>query len=104
VAAVERAGGRAVRHDPRPPGGPETEFAAAHGTPGDILLADLSDYRLIRKGGVNRSASIHVQFLTDEQCFKWTYRVGGQPRTKVAITPYKGTATLSPYVVLATRS
>jgi HK97 family phage major capsid protein len=80
------------------------EYAAAHGTPGDIMLADLSDYRVIRKGGVNRSASIHVQFLTDEQVFKWTYRVGGKPRTKSPVTPYKGSATLSPYVVLATRS
>ena len=81
-----------------------TEFNAALGTVGDIVLADLGDYVTIDKGGVQAASSIHVQFLTDEQVFRFIYRYDGQPALNSAITPYKGTNTQSAYVALATRS
>ncbi len=80
------------------------EYNATIGTVGDIVLADLSKYRLIRKGGVEQASSIHVRFTTGEQTFRAFYRVDGQAMPRSAITPYKGTATLSPFVVLATRA
>lgn len=74
------------------------------GTVGDIILADFSQYKLATKGGLQQASSIHVQFLTGEQVFRFTYRVDGQPARSAAMTPFKGTATQSPFVVLATRA
>jgi hypothetical protein len=82
----------------------ETEWNPTLGTVGDIILADLSKYRLVRKGGVEQASSMHVYFSTGEQAFRAFYRVDGQPMPRAAITPYKGSATVSPFVALATRS
>ena len=82
----------------------EIEQAAALGTVGDIIFADFSQYAIIEKGGINATQSIHLQFLTDETTFRWTVRNNGQPIWRSALTPYKGSATLSPFVALATRS
>lgn len=81
-----------------------TEFNATLGTVGDILLADWSQYITIDKGGVQAASSIHVQFLTDQTAFRWIYRVDGQPIWNSALTPFKGSNTTSPFIVLATRS
>lgn len=80
------------------------EQAAALGTVGDIVFADMSRYLLIRKGGVQRAASIHVQFLTDETAFRWILRINGRPMPLSAVTPFKGSETTSPFVALATRA
>lgn len=82
----------------------EVEYCAALGTVGDIVLADFSGYRAIRKGGMNQASSMHVRFLNDEQTFKVTQRIGGQPKLKTTVTPFKGTLTRSYFVTLATRS
>ena len=74
------------------------------GEAGDILLADLSQYLLIDKGGINAASSIHVRFLYDEAVFRFVYRVDGQPIWNKPITPYRGSATLSPFVALAKRN
>ncbi len=79
------------------------EQAATLGNVGDIILADMSQYVLADKGGVQMASSMHVQFLTDEQVFRFTYRADGQPLWNVALTPFKGTNTLSPFVALAAR-
>lgn len=80
------------------------EQAAAPGSVGDISLVDFSKYLLIEKGGIKGETSIHVRFLYDELAFRWTLRVGGAPMFDSAVTPYKGSATLSPYVALAERA
>ncbi len=82
----------------------EIEYASALGTAGDLMLADFKQYRFINKGGVQQAQSIHVRFVNDETAFRATYRVGGQPKYKTPITPFKGTNKLSPFVRLATRS
>ena len=74
------------------------------GTAGDIYLVDLSQYLLIEKGGIKAASSIHVQFTTDETAFRFVYRVNGQPIWNAALTPFKGSNTLSPFVNLAVRS
>jgi len=81
-----------------------SEHQATLGTPGDIVLADLSQYVLIDKGAPSAASSIHVRFLNDETTFRFVYRVDGQPTWKKPLTPKNGTATLSPFVSLATRS
>ncbi len=80
------------------------EQCATLGTVGDILLVDPSQYLLIDKGQMQRAVSVHVRFLHDEQVFKFTYRVDGQPIWSSALTPFKGSNTQSPFVALATRA
>jgi HK97 family phage major capsid protein len=80
----------------------ETEFNAALGTAGDILLADMSEYLMWEKNAVEAASSIHVQFLTDQTAFRYIYRVDGQTALASAITPANGsTTTQSPFVCLA---
>jgi len=74
------------------------------GTSGDIILADLSQYVLVDKSAMQSASSIHVKFINDETTFRFIYRVDGQPIWNSPLTPYKGSNTLSPFVVLATRS
>ncbi|MGI6593691.1 MAG: phage major capsid protein [Christensenellales bacterium] len=71
---------------------------------GDIILADLSQYLLIDKGGISAASSVHVRFLYDESVFRFVYRVDGQPIWNKPITPYRGSDTISPFIALAKRS
>lgn len=80
------------------------EHAETLGTQGDIALVDLSQYALAEKGGVQASSSMHVRFLYDEQVFKFTTRVDGRPLWHSSLTPFKGSATQSPFVFLDTRA
>ena len=82
----------------------ESEYTYALGTTGDIMLASLSQYQTINKGGIQSASSIHVQFLTDETTFRFVYRVDGQPLWNSALTPYDAGDTLSPFVVLTAAS
>jgi HK97 family phage major capsid protein len=75
------------------------------GTKGDVILADMSQYILIDKGGVQSASSIHVRFVNDESVFRFVYRVDGLPIWQSPLTPFKGSAnTQSPFVTLATRA
>lgn len=81
-----------------------TEFNSGLGDLGDILLADWSQYKLATIGGVEAASSMHVQFLTDQMCYRFTRRVDGLPTWQSALTPYKGTAnTMSPFITLEAR-
>ena len=83
----------------------ETEYTAALGTTGDLMLASMSQYQTINKGGVKAASSIHVKFVSDETAFRFVYRIDGQPLWHSALTPKDGGAgTLGPFVVLATAS
>jgi len=79
------------------------EQCQAPATAGDIILADLNEYLLLTKGGIEASASIHVKFIYDEMTFKWIYRLDGAPIRNKTLTPFKGgaTATQGPFVTLA---
>jgi HK97 family phage major capsid protein len=80
------------------------EQASALGDLGDIMLVDMSQYLLIKKGGLKQDMSMHVRFIYGENTFRFTMRNNGQPIPRTAITPYKGTNTLSPFVALAARA
>jgi HK97 family phage major capsid protein len=79
------------------------EHAATLGTVGDIVLADMSQYLLVDKGGLKQDYSIHVRFLYGEGTYRFVLRVDGQPLWMVAKTPFKGSNTQSPLIALATR-
>ena len=80
------------------------EQCSAIGEVGDIVLADLGQYLMIDKGGVKQAQSIHVRFIYDESVFRFIYRCDGQPIWNKALTPYKGSASVSPFVALAKRN
>lgn len=81
------------------------EQAASLGTVGDIIFADLpGGYILADKGGIQADVSIHVRFVYDESVFRFVLRVDGQPVRATALTPYKGSDTLSHFIALATRA
>ena len=79
------------------------EQCSAAGEVGDVILADIGQYLLIDKGGIKSASSIHVRFLYDENVFRFIYRVDGKPIWTKPLTPYKGSATVSPFVTLAKR-
>jgi HK97 family phage major capsid protein len=79
------------------------EQCATLGTTGDILLCDMQQYLLAKKGGLRADTSIHVSFLTGEQAFRFMLRTDGQPIWKKPLTPKNGTNQLSPFITLQSR-
>lgn len=80
------------------------EQCAALGTVGDIIFADLNEYILSPKGGIQGASSMHVRFLYNEMTFRWNYYINGRPAWLSKVSAYKGSADLSPFVTLATRA
>ena len=82
----------------------EVEYASSLNTTGDIMLASMSQYQTIDKGDVQSATSIHVAFTTAEQAFRFIYRIDGEPLWNSPLTPFKGSSTQSPFVVLGSAS
>jgi Phage capsid family len=78
------------------------EHSSTIGTVGDIILGDFSRYVLATKAPKG-DLSIHVNFLNDENLFRFVMRVDGQTIDAAPVTPLNGTNTTSPFVVLASR-
>lgn len=81
-----------------------TPHNATLGDKGDITFVNLSEYLLASKGGLRTDNSIHVYFTTDKEAFRFIRRVDGKPGWKSAVTPKKGSNTLSPFITLAARA
>jgi HK97 family phage major capsid protein len=77
------------------------ECASSLGTVGDILLADMSQYLMITKGGVKADSSIHVRYIYDETCFRFVERLNGHCLWSRAIYPNQGALEVSPFIVLS---
>lgn len=82
----------------------EIEQCETVGTVGDIMLCDWGQYLSADKGDIMEASSIHVEFIYDQETFRFIMYFDGQPRWSSAIRPYKGSNTVSPFVALATRS
>lgn len=82
----------------------ESDLCSALGDEGDLMLVDLSDYLVIRKGGIKTATSIHVLFTTGEQAFRFTFRGNGEPKSKTPLTIKNSTKTRSGIVLLAARA
>ena len=78
------------------------EQCAGLGAVGDIVLADLQQYILVKRDP-KADSSMHVRFLYDEQTFRVTWRVNGAPLWSTALTPFKGLDSLSPFVTVEAR-
>lgn len=80
------------------------DSCSALGTKGDVLLVDPWYYILLTKGTARQDWSIHVEFLTDQRCFRFVYRCNGAPKIETPITIKNSTKTRSPFVALADRA
>jgi len=82
----------------------DSDHCSALGDQGDILLVDPSQYLLAYKGGVEQASSIHVSFLTAENCFRFIFRVNGMPKRNAALTIKNSALTRSGIVTLDARA
>ena len=81
-----------------------SQHANTFSTQGDVLLVDLSYYQTITKaGGMQTATSMHLYFDADLTAFRTTFRMDGQSKIVSAISPAKGSTTLSPYIQLGAR-
>lgn len=80
-----------------------SEFAKTLGTVGDLILGVWSEYIEGQYQSEQFDESIHVRFAAGERAFRFYRRNDGRPWWTAALTPKNG-ATLSPFVVLQTRS
>lgn len=79
------------------------EFLPAKGTYGSVLLADMNEYMLISKGNERKEWSIHVEFLTDQRCFRIVLRVGGAPMNNTTYTVRHSSQKRGAFVALGTK-
>jgi len=81
------------------------EQATTLGAEGDIVLADMTDYVTVLRGGIKTAQSIHVDFDKALTSFRFIRRVNGAPYTRKAIkSRAKAAFTTSPYITLAVRA
>ncbi|WP_033307344.1 phage major capsid protein [Streptomyces iakyrus] len=81
-----------------------TEKANTVGTAGDINFVDFGYYLIGDRQAMQSSTSTEYKFGNDKTAVRVIERVDGQPWIKSAITPRKGSNTLSPFVKVATRA
>lgn len=80
------------------------EHAESVGTKGDISLIDPTEFLMIDAEAPSWESSIHVRFLYNEMTFRISYMCNGAPLWDTALTPKKGSDTVSPFVMLAARA
>lgn len=80
------------------------DSCSALGTKGDINLIDPFQYILLTKGTARQDWSVHVEFLTDQNCFRMVYRCNGAPKTDSTLTIKNSQKKRSPFITLADRS
>lgn len=81
-----------------------TEYVPTLGTVGDLILVNPTQYLEGTYQPMQAAESIHVRFVNHERAFKFWVRNDGRGWWKSALTPQNGSNTLSPFVVVATRS
>lgn len=76
---------------------------SALGNVGDISLIDPKQYLFLKKGTVRQDWSMHVEFLTDQMCFRVIFRCNGAPKVDAPVQIKNSTVKRSPFVALAAR-
>lgn len=79
-----------------------TEYCSTLGDPGDVILANWSQYLEGLYQPLQSAESVHVRFLNHERAFKFWVRNAGSPWWRSPLTPHKG-QTLAPFVILDNR-
>lgn len=80
-----------------------SDFAAPLSSQGDIALVDMSFYAVGIREDLRFEVSRDFLFSSDEVAFRVIQRRDGQPILSSAVTPARGSTTLSPFVVLQAR-
>jgi len=80
-----------------------TDHCSAVGTPGDLILANLNKYMIIRKGTADMNTSIHVRFLYDEEVFRVIIYYNGIVKNPNALTIKNSNIKRASFVTLAAR-
>jgi len=85
-----------------------TKHCSTLGNVGDIILADWSQYLVGQKSGQSETGkfdtSIHLKFDADQTCFRFVFRIDGQPWWPTYFTPPQATSdTMSPFIALEAR-
>lgn len=80
-----------------------SDCASALGDKGDIILANLKDYMLVYRGNIRKEISIHVAFLTAENCFRFIYYCNGRPKSSNKLTIKNSSTSRSKYITLEAR-
>ncbi len=80
------------------------DHCSALGDKGDVLLGDPKEYLVITKGGVQSAMSMHVAFLTAENCFRVIFRANGAPKVQKQITIKNSSNKRSAFVTLDARA
>lgn len=81
-----------------------TAHLPAFSSQGDLVLADLSYYRLLtRTSGIDTDWSFHVYFDADACAFRARFLCDGQPSLRGPITPPFGSTTFAPFIQLQAR-
>ncbi len=81
-----------------------TEKAETVGTAGDINFVDFGFYLIGDRQVMSARSSEDFKFQNDQTAFRIIQRVDGKPWLNSALTPAKGTNTLSPFVKVAVRA
>lgn len=84
-----------------------SECCRTLGDSGDVLFADMSQYVVASKGGLQFAVSGEASqtlWQQDEVVLRMVMRVAGQPLWNAALTPDQGTTTQSPFVTIAERA
>jgi len=80
------------------------EYCQSLTTEGDVILVNLQTYLTgVRSAGLKYATSIHVRCEFAETAFRFMLAVDGESWLNSALTPFKGTNTLSNIVTLQTR-
>jgi HK97 family phage major capsid protein len=80
------------------------ETLGGGGSGKDIAFLDFGYYLIGDRMQMRAESSIHAQFTADQTVFRIIERVDGRGWLQSAITPRKGTKTLSPFVTLDERA
>jgi HK97 family phage major capsid protein len=82
-----------------------SESASALGTAGDVILADLGRYLIVkRRNDPSIAKSLHVWWDQDIAGYRLIYRAAGQPLLSAPVTPPNSSLTRSGFVTLETRA
>lgn len=80
------------------------DSCSALGKAGDVLLIDPLQYILLTKGTAKQDWSVHIEFLTAQNCFRMIFRCNGAPKVNTPLTIRNSTKTRSPFIGLADRA
>lgn len=79
------------------------DSCSALGEKGDIMLVDPTQYILLTKGTIKQDWSIHVEFLTDQSCFRVVFRCNGAPKVHRPTKIKNSDKPRSPFVLMGAR-